>query len=83
MNNSGKLFSDELTEWLLEVGFIQSQSHMSIYSKYAPDGTKIVILSYVDVCAYSKKFTWEIFPKLSTNHSPRASEVYQYTKSST
>ena len=25
MTNSGKLFDDELTEWLLEAGFIQSQ----------------------------------------------------------
>ena len=39
MTNSGNLFSDELTEWLLEAGFIQSQCHMSIYYKYAPKGT--------------------------------------------
>ena len=38
MNKSGKLFADELTEWLLDAGFIQSQCHMSIYYKYAPDG---------------------------------------------
>ena len=25
MTNSGKLFADELTEWILEAGFIQSQ----------------------------------------------------------
>ena len=31
MNNSGKLFSDELKECLIESGFIQSQCHMSIY----------------------------------------------------
>ena len=30
MTNSGKFFSDELTEWLLEAGFIQAQYHMSI-----------------------------------------------------
>ena len=30
MTNSGKLIADELTEWLLEAGFIQSQYHMSI-----------------------------------------------------
>ena len=52
MTNSGKLFADELTEWLLEAGFIQSQFHMSIYNKYAPDGSKIVVLSYVDDCVY-------------------------------
>ena len=43
MTNSGKLFADELTEWLLEAGFIQSQFQMSIYYKYAPDGSKIVL----------------------------------------
>ena len=52
MTNSGQLFSDELTEWLLEEGFIQSQCQVSIYYKYAPDGSKIVVLSYVDDCVY-------------------------------
>ena len=52
MTNSGELFSDKLTEWLLEAGFIQSQCQMSIYYKYAPDGYKIVVLSYVDDCVY-------------------------------
>ena len=46
MNNSGKLFADELIEWLIEEGFIQSQCQMSIYYKYAPDGSKIFVLSY-------------------------------------
>ena len=48
MTNSGKLFAGELTEWLLEAGFIQSQIQISIYYRYAPDGSKIVDLSYVD-----------------------------------
>ena len=48
MTNSGKLFADELTKWLLEAGFIQSQCQMSIYYKYALGGSKIVVLSYVD-----------------------------------
>ena len=52
MTNSGKLFTDELTEWLLEAGFIQYQCQMSIYYKYAPDGTNIFVLSYVDDCVY-------------------------------
>ena len=52
MTNSGKLFYDELIEWLLEAGFIQSQCQMSIYCKYAPDGSKIIILSYVDDYVY-------------------------------
>ena len=41
-----------LKEWLIEEGFIQSQCQMSIYYKYAPDGSKIVVLSYVDDCVY-------------------------------
>ena len=52
MTNSGKLFSDELKEWLLEAGFIQSQFKMSIYYRYAQYGSKIVVLSYVDYCVY-------------------------------
>ena len=47
MTNSGKLIFDKLIEWLLEAGHIQYQLHMSIYYKYAPDGTNIVVLSYV------------------------------------
>ena len=50
--NSGNLFADELTEWLIESGFIKYQFQISIYYKYAPDGTKIVALSYVDDCVY-------------------------------
>ena len=52
MTNSGDLFADELTQWLLEAGFIQSQCQMSIYYKYAPDGSKIVVLSYADDFVY-------------------------------
>ena len=43
MTNSGKLFADELTEWLIEEGFMQSQCQMSIYYKYAPDGSNILL----------------------------------------
>ena len=43
MNNSGKLFDYELTEWLLEAGLIKFQCQMSIYYKYAPYG-KIVFV---------------------------------------
>ena len=52
MTNSGKLFADELTEWLIKEGFVQSQCQISIYYKYAPDGSKIVVLYYVDDCVY-------------------------------
>ena len=52
MTNSGKLFADELIEWLLEAGFIQSKFQMSIYYKYAPDGSNIVVLYYFDGLVY-------------------------------
>ena len=52
MTNYGKLFADKLTEWLLEAGFIQSQFQMSICYKYAPNGSKFFVLSYVDDCVY-------------------------------
>ena len=52
MTNCGNLSSDQLTEWLLYICFIQYQYQISIYYKYAPDGTKIVVLSYVDDCVY-------------------------------
>ena len=52
MTNSGKLFADEFTEWLIEAGFIQSQCQISIYYKYAPDGSNFFVLSYVDDCVY-------------------------------
>ena len=48
MTNSGKLFADELTEWLIEEGFMQSQCQMSIYYNYAPYGSKNFVLYYVD-----------------------------------
>ena len=43
MNNYGKLFDYELTEWLLEAVFIQYQCQMSIYYNYASDGTKNIL----------------------------------------
>ena len=43
MTNYGKLFADDLTEWLIETGFIQSQCQMSIYYNYAPDGSKQIV----------------------------------------
>ena len=52
MTNSGNLFAGELTEWLIEQDFMKSQCQMSVYYKYAPDGSKIVVLSYVDDCVY-------------------------------
>ena len=40
ITNYGKLFSDDLTEWFIEAGFIQYQFMMSIYYNYAQDGKK-------------------------------------------
>ena len=50
MTKSGNLFTDELIDWFIGVVFIQHKFQMSIYYKYAPDGTKIVVLSYDDNC---------------------------------
>ena len=52
MTNSGKFFAYELTEWLLESGFIQSKCQISIYNKYALDGSNIFVLSYGNDCVY-------------------------------
>ena len=53
MTNDGKIFADELTNWLIdEAGFNQYIFQMSIYYKYAPDGSKLVVLSYVGDCVY-------------------------------
>ena len=53
MTNYGKLFADELTNWLIyEEGFNQSKYKMSIYYKYVPDGSKLFVLYYFDECVY-------------------------------
>ena len=65
MTNSGNLFTGELKEWLLEECFIQSQYQMSTYYKYAPDGTKFVILYYVDDCVDC--YTYEALVKWFVN----------------
>ena len=52
LTNSGKLFTDELIQWLIKSDSIQYHFQMSIYYKYAPDGTNIVVLSCVDDFIY-------------------------------
>ena len=53
MTNSGKMFSDELTNWLIdEAGFNKSKCQMSVYYKDAPYGSELVLLSYVDYFVY-------------------------------
>ena len=52
MNNSGKNYGG-LTNWIIdESGFKQLQCQISIYYKYAPEGSKLVFLYYVDDCIY-------------------------------
>ena len=53
MTNFGKLFADELTNWLIDESDLnQSKCKVSVYYKYAPDGSKLVVLYYVDDCVY-------------------------------
>ena len=63
MTNSGKLFADDSTEQLLKTGFIQYLCQMSIYYKYAPQGTKTDVLSYVDdyVYCYTSEASGKLF----------------------
>ena len=53
MTNSGNLFTDELNNRMIdEEGFNHSKCKMSVYYKYAPYGSKLVVLSYVDYYVY-------------------------------
>ena len=53
MTNPGKLFADEFTNWLIdEACFKNSKFQISVYYKYTPYGSKLVVLSYVDYCVY-------------------------------
>ena len=53
MTDYGNLFSDELTNCLIyKSAFNQSKCQMSVYYKYAPHGSKLVVLSYIDECVY-------------------------------
>ena len=48
MTNYSKLFSNELKNWFTGVvGFRLSQCQISIYYKYATDGSILVVLSFV------------------------------------
>ena len=53
MNSSGKLFAHELANWLIDgAGLNQYKYQMYVYYKYTPDGSRLVVLSYVDDCVY-------------------------------
>ena len=64
---SGKYWYQELQEWLLENGFIQSKVIACLFWKTFEDGSKVYLLDYVDDCLYYgtsdvslKKFETEI-----------------------
>ena len=60
MNNYGGLFYYKITNCLIdEEGFKQSKCKSSVYYKYAPYGSKLVVSYYVDDCVY-----WYTFEKL-------------------
>ena len=51
--NYGKIFAYELTNWMInKPGFYQSKFQISVYYKYSPDGSKLVVLSYAYDCVY-------------------------------
>ena len=53
MTTYGDLFDDELANWLIdEADFNHYKYQISEYYKYAPDGSKCVVLSYVDHFLY-------------------------------
>ena len=66
MNNYGKLFAGELTEWFIEEGFIQYKFQILIYYNYAPNGKiflfyLMLIIVYIGIhLKLSKKFLFTI-----------------------
>ena len=80
MTNFGKLFSGELTEWLLEAGFIQYQCQMSIYYKYALGGTKLVVLYYVYYCVYWYDFEALLKWSVAESRLPQLIQVQSFTR---
>ena len=71
MNNYGKLFSDEITNLMIgEAGFNHYKFQISVYYKYESDGSKLVLLSYVDDFLYwytseeLGKWFWGILGKI-------------------
>ena len=66
MNNDGKLFAYKLTNLMIDVSaFKQSQCQIYIHYKYAPDGSKLVVLSYFYECLYW--YTYEELGKWFVN----------------
>ena len=51
MTNYGKLFAYEFTNWMIYVSGFKKTTVPNVYIlKYASDGSKLVVLSYVDDC---------------------------------
>ena len=51
MTNFGKSFYYKLTNWMIdEADFNQCKCQMSVFYKYERDGSKLVVLYYVNVC---------------------------------
>ena len=64
LTNSGKTFTDELTNWLIDkASSKQSRFQMSVYHKYDPDGSNLVVLYYDYDCVYwyTYKELWKWF----------------------
>ena len=61
MNNSGKLFADELSQ-LYEAGLNHYKWKMPVYYSYEPDDSKLVVSIYVDDCVY--RYTYEGLGKI-------------------
>ena len=60
MTHYEKVFSNKLANWMIDDEvFNHYKYQMSIYYKYEPDGSKLVMLSYVDYCLY-----WYTYEKL-------------------
>ena len=53
ITNAENVFVDELTNWMInESGFKHPKCQISVYYEYAPDGSNLVVLSYVYDCVY-------------------------------
>ena len=59
MTSYGNIIADELINSMLDyAGSKKKQYQMYIYYKYVPDGSELVLLSYVDDCVYWYTYEW-------------------------
>ena len=53
MNNSRKLFADEITNWLIYVeGFKNHNDKYPYTTSFLPDESNLMVLSYLDDCVF-------------------------------